>query len=107
MNSINAAGGYPAGIDGQYELIKQNIMPEEDTVRTKETFKDVIRDFLEPVNELEFQDKLSNAELMIGNADNLHSTMIAGQYAELSLKFALAVRNKVIDAYNEVMRMQI
>lgn len=108
MSSINAINGYPMGIDGQYDLIRKSVIPSEEEPReTKETFKDVLKDFLAPVNEADFNNKISNAEIMLGDVDNLHSTVIAGQYAELSVKLALAVRNKVVDAYTEIMRMQI
>lgn len=107
MSSINAINGYPMGIDGQYDLIRKSVIPSEEEPVKKETFKDVLKDFLAPVNEADFNNKMSNAEIMIGDVDNLHSTVIAGQYAELSVKFALAVRNKVVDAYSEIMRMQI
>lgn len=107
MSSVNAINGYPMGIDEQYDLIRQSVIPSEEKSVKKETFKDVLGEFLAPVNEADFNNKVSNAEIMLGDVDNLHSTVIAGQYAELSVKLALAVRNKVVDAYNEVMRMQI
>jgi flagellar hook-basal body complex protein FliE len=107
MNGINAVGLYPIGIDEQYELIRKNALPEEEIETKRETFKDVMGEFLAPANESDLQDKISNADIMLGNADNLHSTMIAGEYADLSLKLTTAIRNKVVDAYNEVMRMQI
>ncbi len=113
MNSINAVGTYPLDIDAQYEAVRQKAMSDISSDETADaagkasSFKDVITEFLAPANELDFQDKVSNAELMIGDADNLHSTMIAGEYADLAVKLTAAVRNKVIDAYNEVMRMQI
>ncbi len=107
MSAVNAVGGFPAGIDGRYDIIRQSVMPSEEKPEKQETFKDVLNDFLAPVNEKDYNNKISSAEIMLGDVDNLHSTMIAGQYAEISVKLAVAVRNKVVDAYNEVMRMQI
>ena len=42
-----------------------------------------------------------------GETEELHSAAIAGQRAELSLELFLQVRNKVVQAYQEVMRMQM
>ena len=38
---------------------------------------------------------------------NLHETMLALEKADVAMKVALKVRNKVIDAYNDVMRMSV
>lgn len=45
-------------------------------------------------------------ELAVGKRHDLHEVMIASQKADLSFRFLLQVRNKLLDAYNEVMRMQ-
>jgi len=42
-----------------------------------------------------------------GESEELHTAAIAGQRAELSLELFLQVRNKVVQAYQEVMRMQM
>jgi flagellar hook-basal body complex protein FliE len=41
-----------------------------------------------------------------GNVD-LHEMMIAMEKADISLRFLVQVRNKAIDAYQEIMRMQV
>ena len=38
---------------------------------------------------------------------SIHSVVLAGEKAEVALQLTLQIRNKVLDAYNEVMRMQI
>ena len=52
-------------------------------------------------------DKASAIELLIGQSDDLSGLMLDMQKAELSLNLALQIRNKVVDAYNEIMRMQV
>ncbi|NLA27168.1 MAG: flagellar hook-basal body complex protein FliE [Firmicutes bacterium] len=46
-------------------------------------------------------------ELAAGNLDNLHDLMITVEQAQLSLQLTVQVVNKVIQAYQEVYRMQI
>jgi flagellar hook-basal body complex protein FliE len=41
-----------------------------------------------------------------GNLDDIHTATIAATRAEVSLELAAAVRNKAVDAFNEIMRMQ-
>ncbi|MFD1952680.1 flagellar hook-basal body complex protein FliE [Paenibacillus thailandensis] len=47
-----------------------------------------------------------NDKYLIGQAD-VTDVLISAQRAELSLQLTSQIRNKVIDAYNEIMRMQI
>ncbi|MGB3261796.1 flagellar hook-basal body complex protein FliE, partial [Paenisporosarcina sp.] len=51
-------------------------------------------------------DKLTN-QLVTGEVKDIHEVMIASQKASLSLQLTVQVRNKVVEAYQEVMRMQL
>lgn len=42
----------------------------------------------------------------VGNPEDLHEIMIAGEKADLSLRLLLQIRNKLLSAYQEIMRMQ-
>ena len=42
-----------------------------------------------------------------GSAKNLHEAMIAMEQADISIRFMVQVRNKALDAYQEIMRMQV
>ena len=46
-------------------------------------------------------------ELVAGKTKNIHSTMLALEKADMSLKLMMQVRNKVLEAYREVMKMQV
>jgi flagellar hook-basal body complex protein FliE len=45
--------------------------------------------------------------LAAGETDNLHQVMIALEEARLSLQLAAQVRNRLLEAYQEVLRMQL
>jgi flagellar hook-basal body complex protein FliE len=45
--------------------------------------------------------------LLAGEGGELHATLLATQRAELSLELFLQMRNKVVEAYQEIMRMQV
>jgi len=45
--------------------------------------------------------------LITGEEIELHQVMLAAQKAELALELTLTVRNKVVEAYQEIMRMQV
>ena len=68
-------------------------------------FGKVINDAINNVNNLEKDSNESVMALLQGKAD-VNETMIAIQKADLSMRMFLSVRNKVLDAYHEIMRMQ-
>jgi flagellar hook-basal body complex protein FliE len=43
----------------------------------------------------------------IGDIDNIHEVMIAQEKATVALQYTVQIRDKVLEAYNEIMRMQI
>lgn len=45
--------------------------------------------------------------LLTGNVNDIAGTIIDGEKADVALRLTIQIRNKVIDAYNEVMRMQV
>ncbi len=49
----------------------------------------------------------STERFIAGEGEELHSTIMATQRAELGFEMFLQVRNKVVQAYQEVMRMQM
>jgi flagellar hook-basal body complex protein FliE len=46
-------------------------------------------------------------DLLTGKVDDFHEIAVQLKSAELSFKFAMEIRNKLIDAYREVMRMSV
>ena len=57
--------------------------------------------------ELSAQSRLETAKLMIGEEENLVDNMVAGEKSSIQFELNLAIRNKVLDAYNEIMRTQV
>ena len=46
-------------------------------------------------------------QMALGNTTDLHKATIGAEQARLTFELMLAVRNKVLDAYQELMRMQV
>lgn len=66
--------------------------------------------FEDAVNNVKQTDSNLNSEiykLATGQSDNLHDVTIASQKASLSVDLLVQLRDKVLDAYNEVMRMSV
>ena len=68
-------------------------------------FGKVIKGEINKVNRLDREADNSIVDLLQGKSD-IHETMIAIQKADISMRLLLTIRNKVIEAYREIMRMQ-
>jgi len=69
-------------------------------------FADLLTDVVGQVNRLEEQAQTAVTGLMTGTGVDVHEAMIAAQKASMAFELALAVRNKAVTAYQQVIGMQ-
>ena len=62
---------------------------------------------LQQVNDQLLTSQTDLQRLAVGDADNLHDVMIRLEQSRISLQLMLQVRNRVLEAYQDVMRMQV
>ena len=70
-------------------------------------FGELLKDAISTVNELQKNSDNEIQKLMTGESQDLHTTVIAMQKADLSFQMMMQVRNKIVHAYQEIMRMQV
>ncbi len=70
-------------------------------------FGEMLTQSIEKVNEAQVSADTAMKELTAGRTKNIHETMLTIEKADASLKLMMQVRNKVLDAYKEIMRMQV
>jgi flagellar hook-basal body complex protein FliE len=70
-------------------------------------FGGILKDAMQKVGSLSDEASKSVESFLGGEGDDLHKTMLATQRADLAGELFLQVRNKVVAAYQEVMRMQV
>jgi flagellar hook-basal body complex protein FliE len=70
-------------------------------------FSAMLKDALKDVNDAQLTADDAVQKVLSGESKDIHSTMIALQKADVSLKMMLEVRNKIMDAYQEIMRTQV
>lgn len=71
------------------------------------TFMDALQNSMDEVNQNQLQADQSIKDLIAGRTKNIHETMLQLQKADLSLKTMMQVRNKILEAYKEIMKMQV
>jgi flagellar hook-basal body complex protein FliE len=69
-------------------------------------FSDLLTDAVGQVDQLESQAHAAVTGLMTGSGVDVHQAMIAAQKASMAFELALSVRNKAVQAYQQVIGMQ-
>lgn len=73
----------------------------------QKNFASVFKESIEKINQAQIESDKMTEKLARGENVDLHQVMISAQKASITLQASLEVRNKVIDAYQEMMRMQV
>lgn len=71
------------------------------------SFGEMLTDSIKKVESLQRKADTMTMDLATGKSDNITETMIAVSKAEIAFQLMTQVRNKAINAYNEIMKMQV
>ena len=89
------------------ELIDQVNARERQGPERATEFKGLLREGFQRLDQLETHAAEQAQALMRGDPVELHQVVLAGEEAALAFDLMLSVRTKVVEAYQEVMRMQV
>jgi len=92
-------------------LQNTNKLPSElksgDVSKVTASFSEMLEHALNTVDQQEKEVHALNEQFITGQVSDVHSVMIAAERAQLGLQLTVQVRNKVIEAYQEIMRTQL
>ena len=71
------------------------------------SFATLLQQSLERVDGLQHEADAAARAFALGQAPSVHDTMIAMEKADLSLRLTTTVRDKIVEAYQDIMRMQV
>lgn len=72
-----------------------------------DSFAELLSEAVTKVNDIQWQADTAVMQLAAGEPIDLHQAMIAMDEASLAFDLAVQVRNRLVEAYQEVMRMQV
>ncbi len=73
----------------------------------KASFSELLGGIVSDVNQMQQTAAHSTDKLLAGELEDVHQVVVAMEEAQTSFKLLMEVRNKMVDAYREVMRMQV
>jgi flagellar hook-basal body complex protein FliE len=74
---------------------------------TNTSFGETLTQAVKDVNSLQSEASSAVQRMVSGEETDLHNVMIAAEKAKTSFELLMEIRNKTIEAYREIMRMQV
>jgi flagellar hook-basal body complex protein FliE len=86
---------------------KAEALPDDAEQTASSSFKDTLNQMLGNVNDQMVTAAQKSSDLALGKSNDEVGTVKAVEEAALAMQLTMAVRNKIMDAYTEVQRMQL
>jgi flagellar hook-basal body complex protein FliE len=77
------------------------------TANAEKSFGDILTDALGNVNDLQQKANQASMDLATGKIEDISQVVIAAEKAAVALQLTIQVRNKMLESYQEMMRMQV
>lgn len=80
---------------------------QEDSHDINGNFYNILKDKLDGINDKQVNAENTTEAFIKGDEQDVHNVMLATEEAKMSLELAVQVRNKLVEAYQELNRMQM
>lgn len=77
------------------------------TAEVHKNFSSFLKESIDQVNAAQVQSDAVTEKLVRGENVDLHTVMITSQKASIMMQTTIEIRNKAVEAYQEIMRMQV
>ncbi|RMG59363.1 MAG: flagellar hook-basal body complex protein FliE [Deltaproteobacteria bacterium] len=97
MDQIRSIGQIPGLVEGQSQVQK----------KSGTSFAEAVKKAIEEVSQVQNEAEKAIQSFAKGEVRDVHTVVLAMEKADVSLQVLLQVRNKLLNAYEEIMRMQV
>jgi flagellar hook-basal body complex protein FliE len=94
-------------ISGINSIPLPNSLPSAAGGAGSDAFSNILTSTIDNLQAAQNQANDAAQKFMSGENEEIHDIALAGQTAELTFELGLQVRNKVVNAYQEIMKMQL
>ena len=105
--NINSISNLPKLITDESGPFSITKVQSEKSRQAGAGFDNIFSDLIQNVNKAQLDSGKMTQDFVAGNDVELHEVMIAGEKAKTSLELLMEIRNKTIDMYKELTRMQV
>lgn len=96
-------------INGNFSFsLSENVLTKNSTDKNQKiSFTEMFRENINRVNNLHKEADMMAEKLALGEIDNIHEVTIAAEKARTAINLTSAIQSKVVQSYEEIMRMQV
>ncbi|MCL5237171.1 MAG: flagellar hook-basal body complex protein FliE [Nitrospirae bacterium] len=94
-------------IKGIGDITRGASEPQKTTHKSGTSFEAAIQDALKEVSDIQSDAEKAIEDFSKGEVKDIHTVVVAMEKADMSLQTMLQVRNKLLTAYDDIMRMQV
>lgn len=95
------------GASNVTSLVEMGKTAQPTPYEAQKSFGTYLKDAIQDVNTKQIQSDTMTQKLIMGENVDLHNVMITAQKASIALNATMEVRNKVVEAYQEIIRMPV
>ncbi len=99
VSSIHTPGMLPQSI--------QNPVRDSKSTNGSLPFADMVKGLIRETDQQQLQSQDSVRQLITGETDSIHEVVLTTSRADLAFRLMMEIRNRLIESYQEVMRMQV
>jgi flagellar hook-basal body complex protein FliE len=96
-------------IDGISGVGPSNVqkLQQDKTLKKAPDFAEILKEAFDKVNQVQKNAEQMASDFALGKISNIHEVIIEAEKATIALRLTTEVRNKIVEAYREIMRMQL
>jgi len=103
IGSFGRVGDFQSSLN----QMSSDISPSKSAEDVTKSFQDTLSGFVNNVNDLQSSANQAIDKMASGQAADVHEVMVAVEKAKISFDLLLQMRNKMLDAYKQIMQMQV
>jgi len=107
----SSAGVRPPSVPNVQGVKGQGIQPIDATAFTNRVtapgFAEMFQKFVKGVDQKKKASAQETQDLILGRSDNIHEAVVKSEESKVAFNLMIEVRNKLVDSYKELMRMQV
>ena len=103
-NSIPKVGNFNSASGMEFKKLDKSDLGAQDSSKS---FSSFIDQSLKDIEASQIEADTAVKDLATGKNKNLHQVMLTLEKADTTLKLGMQIRNKIVEAYKEIMRMQV
>ncbi|AJC73109.1 flagellar hook-basal body protein FliE [Pseudothermotoga hypogea DSM 11164 = NBRC 106472] len=96
-------------IDGISGVGPSNVqrLQQDKTLKKAPDFAEILKEAFDKVNQVQKNAEQMASDFALGKISNIHEVIIEAEKATIALRLTTEVRNRIVEAYREIMRMQL